>query len=164
MPPLCKLGIRFDHTKGLFRAFLLGSGLKVGLNLGGDLFFCSSPNFGRKIELNLSEDLFFFALHLILGEKSDNICSSNSDLCSSQIFWSSWPPLFKILRKLLCSKRDLCDHKQCFQCRDDLWKVYVVTSTSCFCSDCNSSSCVRHCRWFWGASRINRPIVMVPRF
>ena len=44
---------------------------------------------------------FFFALHLILGEKSDYICSSNSDLCSSQIFWSSWPPLFKILRTLL---------------------------------------------------------------
>ena len=45
-PPLCKLGIIFDHTKGMFCAFLLGFGLKIGLNLSEDLFFCSSPNFG----------------------------------------------------------------------------------------------------------------------
>ena len=49
-PPLCKLGISFDLTKGMFYGFLLGIGLKIGLNL--------------------SEDLFF-ALHLILGKKSD---------------------------------------------------------------------------------------------
>ena len=53
MPPLCKLGIRFDHSKGIFCAFLLGFMLEIGLNL--------------------SEDLFFFALHLILGEKSNQI-------------------------------------------------------------------------------------------
>ena len=46
-PSLCKLGIRFDHTKAIFCAFRLG--------------------FRRKIGPNLSEDLFF-ALHLILGE------------------------------------------------------------------------------------------------
>ena len=58
MAPLCKLGVgyyaKFDHgrvyTKSMFCAFLLG--------------------FGPKIGLNLSENLFF-ALHLILGEKSD---------------------------------------------------------------------------------------------
>ena len=46
MAPLCKLGIMFDHTKDMFCAFLLGIGLKI-------------------------EELYFFALHLILGEKSD---------------------------------------------------------------------------------------------
>ena len=47
-------------------------------------FFCSSPDFGRKMGRNLS------------------VTISNSDLCSSQIFWSFWPPpLFKILRTLL---------------------------------------------------------------
>ena len=50
-PPLYKFGIRFDHTKGMLGAFFLGIGLKIGANV--------------------SEDLFFFALHLILGEKSD---------------------------------------------------------------------------------------------
>ena len=49
-PPLCKFGIAFDHTKGMFCAFLLGIGLKIGGIL--------------------SEDLFF-ALHLILSKKSD---------------------------------------------------------------------------------------------
>ena len=46
-PPLCKLGIRL---------------------LAGNL-----SDFGRKTGRNLSEDLFFFALHLILGEKWDEI-------------------------------------------------------------------------------------------
>ena len=50
---LCKLGIRFDHTKGMFCAFLLGFGLKIGGNWSEDLFFV------------------IFALHLVLGEKSD---------------------------------------------------------------------------------------------
>ena len=67
-PPLCKLGIRFDNTKGMFCALLLGFGLKIGGNLSEDLFFCSSPNFGRKIGQNLSGTI------------------SDSDLCSSQIF------------------------------------------------------------------------------
>ena len=49
-PPPCKFGIRFDHIKGMICAFLLGIGLKIGGNLCEDLFF---------------------ALHLILGEKSD---------------------------------------------------------------------------------------------
>ena len=52
-------------------------GQKIGLNLSEDLFFCSSPNFGQKFALNLSEDLLFFALHLILGKKSEKIfCAS----------------------------------------------------------------------------------------
>ena len=78
-PPLCKLGIRFDYTKDMLRAFLPGFGLVIGLKAGEDLFFffCSSPNFGRKIWLNLNETI------------------SNSDLCSSQIFWSFWTPPFQ---------------------------------------------------------------------
>ena len=52
-PPPCKLGIRFNHTKSTFCAFLLSFGLEIGLNLSEDFFFS------------------FFALHLILGAKSD---------------------------------------------------------------------------------------------
>ena len=85
-PPLCKLGIRFDHTKGIFGAFLLGFMLEIGLHLSEDLFFfCSSPDFGRKIGPNLSEDLFF-VLHLILGEKSDQIWVKTYFFCSSPDF------------------------------------------------------------------------------
>ena len=61
-------------------------GEKTGRNLSEDLFFCSSADFGRKMARNLS------------------VTISNSDLCSSQSFWSFWPPpppLFKILRMLL---------------------------------------------------------------
>ena len=76
MPPFCKLGIRFDHTKGMLCAFLLDFGHEIAGNLSEDLFFCSSPDFGRKIGPILSEDLFLFlffifALHLILGEGLD---------------------------------------------------------------------------------------------
>ena len=70
--PNSNLGIRFDHTKATFWAFLLGFGWKIGPNL--------------------SEDLFFFALYLILGEKSDWAGQFDSDLCSSHIFWTFWPP------------------------------------------------------------------------
>ena len=82
-PPLCKFGIRFDHKKGMFCAFLLGIGLKIGANVSEDLlfFFRSSPDFGRKIGLNLSRII------------------SDSDLRCSQIFCR--PPLFKILPTLL---------------------------------------------------------------
>ena len=52
-PPLCKLGIRFDHTKGMYCAFLLGFGRKIGLNLSEDFFFWSSTDFRRRIGLNL---------------------------------------------------------------------------------------------------------------
>ena len=38
-PPLSKLGIRFDHTKGIFCAFLLGFMLEIRPNLSEDLFF-----------------------------------------------------------------------------------------------------------------------------
>ena len=55
MPPIRKLGIRFNHTKSTLCALLLGFGLKIGGNLSEDLFFF----------------FFFFVLHLILGEKSD---------------------------------------------------------------------------------------------
>ena len=37
--------------------------------VGEDLFFWSSPNFGRKTRLNLSEDLFF-GLHLTFDRKN----------------------------------------------------------------------------------------------
>ena len=37
-PPPCKLGIRFDYTKGMLRAFLPGFGWKMGRNLSEDLF------------------------------------------------------------------------------------------------------------------------------
>ena len=74
-PPLCKLGMRFDHTKGMCYGFLLGFGRQIGL------FFCSSPKFGRKIGLNLSEDLFGRKIGLNL-----NGTISDSDLCSSQTF------------------------------------------------------------------------------
>ena len=67
-PPLCKLGIRFDHTKGMFCVLLLDFGRKIGLNLSEDLFFCSSPDFGRKIGLNLGGTI------------------SDSDVCFSEIF------------------------------------------------------------------------------
>ena len=70
--PFCKLGIRFDCTKGMLRAFLPGFGLEVGLKASEDLFFRSSPDFGEKMGRNLSEDLFF-ALHLILGKIWDEI-------------------------------------------------------------------------------------------
>ena len=64
-----KLGIRSDHPKGMFYAFLLGFGRKIGLNLNEDPFvFCSLPNFERKIGVNLSEDIFF-SLHQILDKK-----------------------------------------------------------------------------------------------
>ena len=36
-PPLCKLGIRFDHTKCIFYAFLLGFMLEIRPNLSEDL-------------------------------------------------------------------------------------------------------------------------------
>ena len=106
MPPLCKLSIRFDHTKGIFGAFLLGFMLEIRLNLSEDLFlfFCSSPDFRRKLGPNLSEDLFFCS-SLDFGRKIGLISGetiSDSDLCSSRIFQSFWPPpLFKILLTLL---------------------------------------------------------------
>ena len=102
-PPLCKLGIRFDHTKGMFCTFLLGLHQRLGLKSEEIwvktllFFFCSAPNFGQKIGLNLSEDPFFCSspnferkIGLILGGTI-----SDSDLCSSQIFWSSFPPFSK---------------------------------------------------------------------
>ena len=76
-PPLCKLGIRFDFTKGMLRAFL--------------------PGYGQKMGRNLSEDFFFF-------EKWDKIWVRQFKI---QIFVLlkfsevSAPPLFKILRTLL---------------------------------------------------------------
>ena len=106
-PPLCKLGIRFDHTKGMFCAFLLGFGRKIGPNLSEDLFFCASPKFGRKLGPNLNEDLFF-CFSPNFGRKNGVILGGtifDSDLCSSQIFRSFCPPLFKILRTLLATSR-----------------------------------------------------------
>ena len=47
---------------------------KNGTKFEWRLFFCSSPDFGRKMGRNLS------------------VTISNSDLCSSQVFWSFWPP------------------------------------------------------------------------
>ena len=42
------------------------------LQIGYQALGSKSPDFGRKLGRNLSED-FFFALHLILGEKWDEI-------------------------------------------------------------------------------------------
>ena len=42
------------------------------LQVGHQALGSKSPDFGRKLGRNLSEDLFF-ALHLILGEKWDEI-------------------------------------------------------------------------------------------
>ena len=67
-------------------------------------YFCSTPFFGRKMERNLSEDLFFFCSSPDSGRKMGRnlrVTISNSDLRFSQIFWSFWTPLFKILRTLL---------------------------------------------------------------
>ena len=55
----------------------------MGRNLSEDLFFCSSPDFGRKMGRNLS------------------VTISNSDLCLSQFSEVSGPSFFKILRTLL---------------------------------------------------------------
>ena len=84
-PPLWKLGIRYDHTKSMFRTFLLGFGLKFGQNLSEDFFFCSTPAFGRKFGLNLSEKLFYFCSSPDFGRKIGlNLGGtiSISDLCS----------------------------------------------------------------------------------
>ena len=72
--PLCKLGVSFDYTKGMFCTFVLGLhpslSIKIRPNLVKTFFFWSSSNFGQKIGPNLTEDLFL-ALLLILGKKSD---------------------------------------------------------------------------------------------
>ena len=54
-PPLWKLCIRFDHTKGMFFPF----------------FSRLEPRFRQKIGRSLSENLFFFVRYLILGKESD---------------------------------------------------------------------------------------------
>ena len=63
----------------MFCAFRLGLHPRLGEKLDQirvkTFFFCSSPNFGQKIELILDGTI------------------SDSDLWSSQIFWSFWPPL-----------------------------------------------------------------------
>ena len=43
------------------------------LQVGQQALGSKSPDFGQKMGQNLSEALFFFALHLILGEKWDEI-------------------------------------------------------------------------------------------
>ena len=61
-------------------------------------FFCSSPKFGRKMGRNLSEDLFFLCSSPTFGRKMRLNLSgttSDSDLCSSQIFWNFWLPPFQ---------------------------------------------------------------------
>ena len=61
-------------------------------------FFCSSPKFGQKMGRNLSEDLFFLCSSPKFGRKMRLNLSgttSDSDLCSSQIFWNFWPPPFQ---------------------------------------------------------------------
>ena len=54
-------------------------------------FICSSPDFGRKT-------FFFFCSSPDFGQKMGrnlSVTISNSDLCSSKIFWSFWPPPFQ---------------------------------------------------------------------
>ena len=91
-PPLCKLGIRLWAQNHL----ILGE--KWDEICVTTFLFCSSPDFGRKIGRNLSEDLFFFYSSPDFGrvmERNLSVTISNSDLCSSQIFWSFWPPPFQ---------------------------------------------------------------------
>ena len=71
--PLWKLGIRFDCTKGMLRAFLSGFGLKVGLKASEELFFLLFTWFWAKNGTKFEWRPFFFALHLILGKKWDEI-------------------------------------------------------------------------------------------
>ena len=62
-------GPRWAGVKGPGRVQVASS--SFGIFFYEVLFFSySSPNFGQKIRLNFSGD-FFFALHLILGKKSD---------------------------------------------------------------------------------------------
>ena len=73
-------------------------------------FFCSSPKFGRKMGRNLSEDLFFLCSSPKFGRKMRLNLSgttSDSDLCSSQIFWNFWPPPFSKSCVRYCMNRTL---------------------------------------------------------
>ena len=76
------------------------------LQVGHQALGSKSTDFGRKMGRNLSEDLFFFALHLILGEKWDEIWVWQCQILIYVPFKFSevsGPPLFKILRTLLRS-------------------------------------------------------------
>ena len=58
---------------------MFGLVTKAYLGRGGHCAVSSRPvfRFGRIFGRNLGEDLFFFALHLVLGEKSDQNLSEN---------------------------------------------------------------------------------------
>ena len=85
--PHCEfLATHLDHTKGMFHSFVVGLHPTLTKNrtefewrpfFSFFFFFCSSADFGQNIGLNLGATI------------------SYSDLCSSQIFWSSWPPFSK---------------------------------------------------------------------
>ena len=91
-PPLWVARIAKLHRKvSKIEAWLLP------LQVGHQGLGSKSPDIGQKMGRNLSEDLFF-ALHLIFGKKWDKIWVWRfqiSNLCSSQIFWSFWPPPFQ---------------------------------------------------------------------
>ena len=89
-----------------------------------------SPDFGRKMGRKLSEDLFL--LFTDFGRKMGrnlSVTISNSDLCSSQSFWSFCPPPpFKILRTLLLQLRSWLKRAAPLQLRDysDWYSVLVL--------------------------------------
>ena len=65
-------------ARGGFRGYIVPGRVEVvATSFKRNFFLCLalylSLLFGQKIGPNLSEDLFFFALHLILGKKSDQI-------------------------------------------------------------------------------------------
>ena len=108
-PPLCKLGIRFDHTKAMFECFFLALGEKSDQIWVKTFFFLLFTWFFRENSDQIWVKTFFFALHLILGENSDWAGQFDSELCSSHIFWTFWPPPFQNL----AYSTDLEDHIFC---------------------------------------------------
>ena len=89
MPPLASWASGFGLKITWFRA-------KNGTKFEWRPFFCSSPDLGRKMGRNLSEDLFFCSSPDFGRKMGRNLgmTISNSDLCSSQVFWSFCPPPF----------------------------------------------------------------------
>ena len=74
------------HKVWWHKGYVLNVFSKLAIRFGRrPFFFCSSINFGRKIGPSSSPN-FVRIIGLILGGTI-----SNSDVCSSQSYWSSWP-------------------------------------------------------------------------
>ena len=102
-PPLgrqdCKIAWKSKQNQGMapplevvhkvwcHKGYVLNIFSKLTIRFGRrPFFFCSSPNFRRKIGPSSSPN-FVRIIGLILGETI-----SDSDVCSSQSYWSSCPP------------------------------------------------------------------------